>query len=293
MNMEIKVTNVYTNECPDEKNLKGAHGQAFYITVDDKNILFDTGGDSEVLLHNMNELGLSPKAITKIFFSHGHYDHTHGLPGLLDSLNPAKPIPVFGHPAIIEKKMFKMDLIKRNIGFPDLSEDQQNKINLHLSNESIELAKGLTSTGEILHRPHQDGREPNAYHEVGGNLEVDPVFDDQSIVIDTEEGVVLITGCCHAGLLNTLEHVKKMKNKKIKAIIGGTHMVRFSKEEVDQVANVLEKDYGIPDLYLNHCTDNFPLPLENKTPVTEILKQKFGTVKVQTCTVGTEFIYEI
>ncbi len=290
--MEIKVTNVYTNECPDNKNLKGAHGQAFYIAVGDENILFDTGGNSEVLLHNLNELGLAPHTITKIFLSHGHFDHTHGLPGLLDSIDPIKPIPIFGHPSITENKVFKMAMIERKIGFPELSEEQENKIALHLSSDPIELAEGLTSTGEISNRPHRDGREPNAYHEMGETLEVDPVFDDQSVVIDTEEGLVLITGCCHAGLLNTLEHVKQMKNKSFNAIIGGTHMVRYSKKEVEQVADVLEEEYGLPDLYLNHCTDNFPLRLIKKTPVTKILKQRFGTTKVKTCDVGTELIFK-
>ncbi|MFX1283410.1 MAG: MBL fold metallo-hydrolase [Promethearchaeota archaeon] len=291
--MKVKITNVFTNEFPDNKNLKGGHGQAFYISTGDENILFDTGANSEILLHNMNELGVSPDNITKIIFSHGHYDHTHGLPGLLDSINPVSPIPVYGHPSITESKVFKMNLIERNIGFPKLSEEQQKKIDFHLISDPIELAEGLTSTGEITHRPHRDGREPNAYHKVGETLEVDPVVDDQSVVLDTKEGLVLITGCCHAGLLNTLEHVTKLKNKPFKAIIGGTHMVRFSKNEVEQVANVLEEKYGVPDLYLNHCTDNFPLPSVKKTPVTKILKQRFGTAKIRTCAVGTELNFEI
>ncbi|MFX1517401.1 MAG: MBL fold metallo-hydrolase [Promethearchaeota archaeon] len=291
--MKATITNVYTNESPDGKKLKGAHGQAFYISVGDENILFDTGGNSEILIHNMNELGLSPDTITKIVLSHGHYDHTHGLPGLLDLINPVNPIPVFGHPSITEEKVFKMAAIKRNIGFPDLLEEQQRKIDFQLTSDPIKLAEGITMTGEISKRPHRDGREPNAYHKVNETLEVDPVIDDQSIVLDTKEGLVLITGCCHAGLLNTLEHVQKMNNKPFKAILGGTHMVRYSKEEVEQVANILDEKYGLPDLYLNHCTDHFPLRFVKKTPVTKILRQRFGATKVRTCDVGTELIFEI
>jgi 7,8-dihydropterin-6-yl-methyl-4-(beta-D-ribofuranosyl)aminobenzene 5'-phosphate synthase len=291
--MKATLTNVYTNESPENRNLKGAHGQAFYISIGSENILFDTGGSSEVLLHNMNELGLEPQSITKIFLSHGHYDHTYGLPGLLDSIDPVNPIPVFGHPSITEEKVFKMAIIKKNIGFPNLSEEQQNKIEYHLTRDPVILAEGLTSTGEISNRPYRDGSEPNAYHEVGKTLEVDPVFDDQSVVLDTEEGLVLIAGCCHAGLLNTLEHVEKMRKKSFKAIIGGTHMVRYSKKEVEEVADILEGKYNLPDLYLNHCTDNFPLPLVRKTPVTKILKQKFGRAKVKTCAVGTELVFEV
>ena len=291
--MKATLTNVFTNEFPENKNLKGAHGQAFYISIGSEKILFDTGGSSKVLLHNMNELGLEPNTITKIFLSHGHYDHTYGLPGLLDSIDPVTPIPLFGHPSITENKVFKMAMIKKTIGFPKLLKEQQDKIKFHLTSDPVILAEGLTTTGEILNRPYRDGREPNAYHEVNKALEVDPVFDDQSIVLDTEEGLVLITGCCHAGLLNTLEHVEKIKKKPFKAIVGGTHMVRYSKEEVAEVADSLETKYNLPDLYLNHCTDNFPSRLVKKTPVTKILRQRFGTAKVKTCAVGTELVFEI
>jgi len=293
LEMQAKITNVYANEAPVNKNLKGNHGQAFYITIGDEKILYDTGRKPKILLRNMNELGILPKDIDKIFLSHGHVDHTWGLPGLLDSINPDNPIPVFGHPSITEKKVTKIVFIKMNLGFPKLSEKQQKKIDLQFIREPIELAKGLTSTGEISIRPYRDGREPMAFHKSGGSFEVDPVLDDQSVVLDTKEGLVLITGCCHAGLLNTLEHVKKMKNKPFKAIIGGTHMVRFSKEEVEHVADVLEREYGPPDLYLNHCTDNFPIPLIKKTPVTKILKRRFGEEKVNTCFVGTELSFEV
>jgi 7,8-dihydropterin-6-yl-methyl-4-(beta-D-ribofuranosyl)aminobenzene 5'-phosphate synthase len=293
LDMQAKITNVYTNESLDNKNLKGDHGQAFYITIGDKNILFDTGTKSDILLHNMKILGISPSNVDQLFFSHGHYDHTGGLPGFLGAVNPVNPLPVFGHPSMMEKKIIKIGFIKRNIGFPELSEEQQQKIDLRLSRESIELTTGFTSTGEINNRPYRDGREPNAFHESNGKFEVDPVLDDQSLVLDTTKGLVLITGCCHAGLLNTLKHVEEMKNKPFRAIIGGTHMVRFSENEVHHVANLLEQEYGFPDLYLNHCTDNLPIPLIKKTPVTKILKRRFGEEKVKTCHVGTEFLYEI
>lgn len=293
LDMQASIINIYSNESLNNRNLKEAHGQSFLITIDDEKILFDTGGNSDVLLHNMNELGISPNDITKILLSHGHSDHTLGLPGLLDSINPLNPIPVYGHPSLTEKKVLKLAFVKKDIGFPKLSEDQKRKIDLKLTREPIELANGLTSTGEILTRPNRDGSEPNALHLSDDNFEVDPVLDDQSVVLNTKEGLVLLTGCCHAGLLNTLEHVKKMNDKPFKAIIGGTHMVRFTTEEVIQVGDILEKDFGLPDLYLNHCTDHLPIPLVKKTPVTKILKNKFGEQKVNRCVVGTELKFEI
>jgi 7,8-dihydropterin-6-yl-methyl-4-(beta-D-ribofuranosyl)aminobenzene 5'-phosphate synthase len=128
--MSATITNIYANEVNKGDRLIGDHGQAFHIKIDKQNILFDTGAKSDILLHNMNVLGLSPHEIDKIIFSHGHYDHTGGLPGLLDYISPKSPIQVFGHPSMTETKFFKLGLIKRNIGFPSLSEDQKAKISL-------------------------------------------------------------------------------------------------------------------------------------------------------------------
>ena len=297
--MKAEIINVYSNEGSVDKKLKGDHGQSFYVKIDNKNILIDTGTNAEILLRNMHELGLSPDTIDKIFLTHGHYDHTRGLLGLLDAINPTNPIPIIGHPGIMEKKVGKMAFIKKDLGFPELTEEQKKKIDLQLQEESVELVQGLITTGEISTRPHRDGKDKSALHMVKDELVIDPVMDDQSVILDTKEGLVLITGCCHAGLLNTLEHVKRMKNisdKSFKAIIGGTHMVRFSQEEVLQVADVLEQEYELPDLYLNHCTDYLPKPLSlivKKTQVTKLLRERFGDVKVKACPVGTKLTFEI
>lgn len=294
--MKVVVKNVYSNEGFTSKNLKGDHGQSFYIEIDNNAILIDTGTKGKILLQNMYELGISPDTIDKIFLTHGHYDHTLGLSGLLDAINPANPIPIIGHPGILEKKIAKIAFIKKNIGFPELTEEQKNKIDLQLTLEPVELVNGLTTTGEISIRPYRDGSEKSALHYKDDEFVADPVIDDQSVVLDTKEGLVLVTGCCHAGLLNTLAHVKRMKNKPFKTIIGGTHMVRFSQKEVSEVADVLEQEYGAPDLYLNHCTDNLPKPLSlvvKKTKATELLRERFGNEKVKDCPVGTKLTFKI
>ena len=157
--MKVEIINVYSNEGSIDKNLKGDHGQSFYIKIDNKTILIDTGTSAKILLQNMQKLGLSPDTIDKIFLTHGHYDHTRGLPGLLDAINPTSPIPVIGHLGIMEKKVGKLAFIKKDLGFPDLTEEQKKKIDLQLTKEPIELIRGLTTTGEISNRPHRDGRE--------------------------------------------------------------------------------------------------------------------------------------
>ena len=298
--MKTKLTNIYTNESFSNVNLKGDHGQAFYLEVGEQKVLFDTGTKADILLHNMKVLGISASDVNKIIFSHGHFDHTGGLPGFLDSINPTTPIPIFGHPLIMENKVFRLKkgvtFVQRDIGFPKLTRQQLEKVDFQLSKNPIEIVPGVSTTGEISTRIYKDGKEPNALHEVNGNLEVDPVFDDQSIVINSKDGLVIVTGCCHAGVLNTLEHIVKMDKKPIKAVIGGTHMVRFSEKEVMEVADILEDKFGTPNLYLNHCTDNLPKPLSlvvKMTQASKLLKNRFNERKVKICDVGTKFEFEI
>jgi len=122
-----------------------------------------------------------------------------------------------------------------------------------------------------------------AFHEVGGQWKWDPVIDDLSLTLQTRDGLVLITGCCHAGLLNTCAKATKLFNNKIKAILGGTHMLEYSEEDIQHVGEVLEKVYGTPELYLNHCTGKKAI---------ERLRNRFGSEIVRDCHVGTEIVFK-
>jgi 7,8-dihydropterin-6-yl-methyl-4-(beta-D-ribofuranosyl)aminobenzene 5'-phosphate synthase len=101
-----------------------------------------------------------------------------------------------------------------------------------------------------------------------------------SLVLETPEGLVLICGCCHAGLLNTLAHVKRTFGQEIIQVIGGTHMRSFSKEELEYIAKVLEHTYDLPKLSLGHCTGRKQI---------DWLTKRFGPEIVQPIHVGSEF----
>jgi 7,8-dihydropterin-6-yl-methyl-4-(beta-D-ribofuranosyl)aminobenzene 5'-phosphate synthase len=130
-------------------------------------------------------------------------------------------------------------------------------------------------------------------HLENGKYIVDPVNDDLSLILSTEEGEVIITGCAHSGILNICNYVKKNTNKKIHAIIGGTHMVRYSEDDVKYAAAKLKSEYDNPDLYLNHCTDYFPDPFVKKTKATDILKKELGAEKIKDCFVGSVIKFEL
>lgn len=290
--MNVAIINLYSNEKEGNSILKSDHGQSFLISIGDEKILFDLGKKSDILLHNMAELQISPDSITKLVLSHGHNDHTGGLPGFIDKLSKNQKLPLFAHPDFQETKIGKLAFIKIPLGCPDLTQEQKERLDFDLSKQPQQIAPNLKTTGEIKERDEKDGVEPNAMHFENGSLVVDPILDDISLVLSTKKGEVIIAGCAHSGILNICKYVKKTTKRKIIAIIGGTHMVRYTKEEVMHVADQFENEYDYPDLYLNHCTDKLPIPLVKKTKAIDILRKRFGREKVKNCYVGTKITFE-
>jgi len=290
--VEVQILNLYSNEVEENSNLKGHHGQSFLITIGEEQIIYDVGHKGHILLHNMAILGIEPKNITKMVVSHGHFDHTGGLPVFLDSRNTEEKIPLYAHTDFREEKLFKLGIIKKNLGCPFISKEQEKKIEFILSSKSQQIVPYLRTTGEITKRKEVTGVEPIIKHWENNKLVVDPILDDNSLVLSTNEGEVIITGCAHSGILNICEHVKNQTARRIRAIVGGTHMATYTPEEVLYVAEELKNKYDFPDLYLNHCTDKMPNPFVKTTKTIDILKNKFGEEKVKSCMVGTKINFK-
>ena len=288
----IEIINVYSNIPMPNTNLIGKHGQSFLIKVNNDQILMDTGADGPTLLHNMKILGIQPNDITHIILTHGHYDHTWGLSDFLRARTTDKELPIIAHPKVKENKRLKILFIDKAKGFPAMGEHEEDHVKYILTKDPYALSSYVKTTGEISKRPERDGREPVMKHVVDGKYEVDPVWDDISVVIETSTGQILVTGCAHAGIENILLKVKKLSDKPILAIIGGTHMVRYSEEEVITAGNRFIEDFDNPILYLNHCTDKLPSKLLKQTKTIDILKKNFGEEKIKNCYVGTKVTFE-
>lgn len=292
--MHAKVINLYSNQTGDNQKLKSDHGQSFLIEIEQELVLYDTGLCSKILLHNMREQSISPDSVTKLVISHGHLDHTGGLPGFIENRNSNHSIPLFAHPAFQEHKIYKvLGLFKKSLSCPSLTANQKRRIKFRLSSKPQKVATSLKTSGEIMNRKEMHKLEANAKHIENDKYAVDPVADDLSLILSAKKGAVIIAGCSHAGILNICEHVKQTSNQKIHAIIGGTHMVRYTEADVKHVATSLLEKYDNPDLYLNHCTDYFPDPFVRKTKATSILKRELSLNKVKDCFVGSELKFEL
>jgi 7,8-dihydropterin-6-yl-methyl-4-(beta-D-ribofuranosyl)aminobenzene 5'-phosphate synthase len=269
----MKVTCVVDDAVCDHSPFWGEHGLAFLIETQTGCVLFDAGQSSTVLLHNLELLGIEPKAISALAISHAHYDHTGGLPALLEHV---ADIPLHAHPDLFRERFSQREGALKSVGLSLEREVLEQRLILQLSAEPTEILPGVWTTGEITDRAEPEGR--SAHHLVRGaeGWEPDPYRDDMSLVLETGGGLVVLCGCCHAGLLNTLAHVRRTFGTDITAVAGGTHLLHADKAHLRRVIEVL-RELGVPRLYLNHCTGQ-------RAYVT--LAQAFGE-KVAPCPAGT------
>jgi 7,8-dihydropterin-6-yl-methyl-4-(beta-D-ribofuranosyl)aminobenzene 5'-phosphate synthase len=246
----MRVTCVVDDAVCDHSPFWGEHGLAFLIETESGRVLFDTGQSGTVLLYNLKLLGIEPEAINALAISHAHYDHTGGLPALLDRV---ADIPLHAHPDLFRERFSRREGAPRFVGLSLKRETLEQRLTLKLSAEPTEILPGVWTTGEITDRAEPEGRSP--HHLVRGleDWEPDPYRDDMSLVLETERGTAVLCGCCHAGLLNTLAHVRRTFGPDITTVAGGTHLLQADEAHLQRVIEVL-RELGVPRLYLNHCT---------------------------------------
>lgn len=245
--MHAKIKCVVDNNVKLSSYFWGEHGLSFLIENKEK-ILFDTGRTFEVLNHNLEILGEKKEDISKIFISHGHYDHTGGLMELM-KYSSAK---LYAHPSIYEQKYKKTATDLKYIGAPFKKKDLPV---ISLTTESIELSKNILTTGEI-ERTFEFEKVSNAFQKkVGSKYAHDIISDDQALVIKTNVGGVVVLGCNHSGLLNTIEHSKDLIGDDVFLVLGGTHLVSADENRLSKTIDYLKK-YGIT-LFGFHCTGDY------------------------------------
>jgi len=253
----------------------GEHGLSFLIETKGRRILFDAGQSGTVLMHNLEKVKLRPKDLSAVVLSHGHCDHTGGLPDLLES---SSGLPVIGHPAVLDER-FRMRKKKPPVpvGFPMSRKKLDKLTDLRLRDKPFEVMPCLWTTGGILKRAEPEGRGPKHVILRKGEYIPDPYLDDLSLVWQADDGLVVILGCAHAGLLNILAQVRETFAGPVKALIGGTHLQEADEGQLNHVIEVLARDYPGLRLYPNHCTGNKGFLA---------LVEAFGSA-VQPCPTGT------
>lgn len=247
----VTITCVTENTARPSSPFWGEHGLAFLIETDHGAVLFDTGQTATVLLHNLTLLGRTLDEIDAIVLSHAHNDHTSGLPVVL-AQRPG--VPLYASPDIGRPRFKTKDGGYQYIGLPLPLDGLGQMADLRLNAEPAEILPGVWTTGDIHVRPEPEGGSPNLVVRDGEGWRPDRYRDDMSMVLETEDGLVLLCGCCHAGLLNTLAHVVHTFGRQPVAVVGGTHLVSAGGAALQHVIDVLREEYAPMQLYPNHCT---------------------------------------
>ncbi len=208
---------IYDNYTSNEKII---HGWGFSCLLDG-HILFDAGEDGVKLVENLNSLNINMNDISDIVISHDHWDHQGGLWALLEKRSG---INVYSCPGFTQE--FK-DKVKEFDG------------NLIELDGLTEISEGVYSTGEMI-----------------GSYKDEPI-SEQVLICRTKEGMSVITGCAHPGIINVVDKALELfPNQSLNTLMGGFHLYKSSEKEAETIYGKL-KEYGFKSYGGTHCTGDF------------------------------------
>jgi 7,8-dihydropterin-6-yl-methyl-4-(beta-D-ribofuranosyl)aminobenzene 5'-phosphate synthase len=228
------------------------HGFSLWIEADDRHILFDTG-QGPALPANARSLGVDLRKTDALVLSHGHYDHTGGIPHVL---HVAPKAHVYCHPGVVQPRYSLRNGSPKPAHMPPESMaaiDKLSEKNLHWISEAVMLSENIGLTGPI---PRQ-----TTFEDTGGAFfldpearHADPIADDLALWIKTDEGLVVCVGCCHAGIINTLTHIRHLSGvARIRAVIGGLHLLNADARRLNHTLAAM-KTIPIETVIPCHCT---------------------------------------
>lgn len=275
---KLRIT-VLSENTVRKKGLLAEHGFALWVEIGERKILFDTGA-GKVIGNNAAVLGFDLAEAPIVVLSHGHYDHTGGLAEVCDRATGM--LTVYAHPAAFMPKYSRHPDGMHDIAMPVAAKKAVNqRAEIKLNKQPVEIHSGFYLSGEIP-------RETD-FEDTGGAFSLDAegqvpdlLIDDQSAFVDTPSGLVVILGCAHSGVVNTLRRIRRLTgDRPVRAVIGGMHLGSATDNRINRTIAEFEK-LGIRHLFPAHCTG---------FEASARLWHKFGK-SCSPCSVGTVFEFD-
>ncbi len=263
--MRLRITTLSENTA-NRGDFLAEWGLSILVETERENILLDTGRSLSAS-YNTGVLKIDLTRIDKIVLSHGHYDHTGGLRQILRKMR--NEVEIIAHPDVWAAKYSRHQGEKdKYIGIPFQRQELESLgANFTLTAKPVKVADNIMTTGEISMVTGYEEIDPAMFVKDDTGWHPDKLLDDLALVINTELGSVVVSGCAHRGIINTLYHVKQITDgKPIYAVLGGAHLISASEERIRLTIAAL-KELDVKRLGLNHCTS---------LPAASLLAQEFG-----------------
>ncbi len=242
--------------------LLAEYGLSLFVTVykgqSRHSVLFDAGYSQVGVPHNMVQLGVDLEQIEAIVLSHGHMDHVGALYSILENMSDR--VPLLLHPdAFLHPRYFNLDNGEKLV-FPRILKREEPRLKtaelFEQRGPSLIADDTFMVTGEIEYVTDFEKGFPNTMTERDGNVEDDQILDDQALVIKVKDkGLVVIAGCSHAGIINTVLYAQKIAGtKQVHAVLGGFHLAgAFFEQSIERT--IAEFRHIGPDVIVPmHCT---------------------------------------
>ncbi len=257
--MEVKATVLCENAVYGNIGAIGEHGWSVWLETRQGEYLFDTG-QGKGLLNNAAVFQKDLSAAKGVLISHHHFDHTSGLLDAMKTMRggpTGEGVSVHAHPDLFKDSFLtRKDKPRRHIGVPHTRAALEAAgADFRLETEWKEVEAGIYMTGEAPRRTsYEIGDQDQKHYGEGGELVVDPIRDDQTVVIDTKEGLFVILGCSHAGVINILTYITEKTGKsRFHTVMGGTHLGPVEEEQIARSIEALH-EFGIERIGVSHCT---------------------------------------
>ena len=253
------ITILCENRASAMMGITGEHGFSALIEKNGRKLLLDTG-QGLTLRNNARVLSVDLGSINKVALSHGHLDHTGGLSKLYF---PKRDVEVVAHPDVFIPKYAEImqgdTPVRVFIGIKDDRHflEENRGLTFSLKREYEEIEPGIFFSGQVPRVTDYEKADAHLKVKQGDKFVQDPLLDDSSLLIETDSGPVILTGCAHSGIVNVMEHFKaKSGHDTFHAVIGGTHLGFLELgEQMDRTLEAFDR-FKLEKIAVSHCTGN-------------------------------------
>jgi 7,8-dihydropterin-6-yl-methyl-4-(beta-D-ribofuranosyl)aminobenzene 5'-phosphate synthase len=254
---KVKITILCENTASPCMGITGEHGFSALIEKDGEKLLMDAGQGLS-LLNNARTLRVDLTEVKRLVLSHGHFDHTGGLPQVLA---PPRGVEIIAHPDIFDSKYADLETPEGKkkifIGMKFSRDWLENglKAVFNFQKGFIELSNNIFYSGEVPRKTEFEHPDPRLLVKRNGSFEPDPLLDDISLLIETDKGPVILLGCAHAGTVNVMKHFsEKTGHEKFHAVIGGTHLgLLGNPDQLEKTMDAFD-EFDVQMIAVSHCT---------------------------------------